>query len=359
MSDHSFVPDWASAPGETISDLLTDRGISIPDFASAVEMSPSRAKDLMAGEEIISEEIAGKLSAFLGSSPQFWLRREQQYREDLARKLTAMSQEDVSWLDELPVSDMIRFGWIASVRSRKERLQECLKFFGVLSADAWRESYGITLHRVAFKTSNSFDSSPGAVVAWLRRAELLANQLHCAEWSRAKLIGLVPELRALTRKKDPNEFLPLLQNACASCGVAVVVARAPKGCRASGATRFISQKKAMVLLSFRHLTEDHFWFSFFHEIGHVVLHGESALFLEGTGMPTDKHEKEANRFAEQTIVPDDLRSSLENMAINRWEIVRFARKAGISPGLVVGQLQHYGLVGHHQFNGLKRRFKWV
>jgi HTH-type transcriptional regulator / antitoxin HigA len=35
------------------------------------------------------------------------------------------------------------------------------------------------------------------------------------------------------------------------------------------------------MLSFRYKTNDHFWFSLFHELAHLLLHGKKSLFLEG------------------------------------------------------------------------------
>jgi hypothetical protein len=39
-------------------------------------------------------------------------------------------------------------------------------------------------------------------------------------------------------------------------------------------------------------------------------------------------------------------------------IVRFAKRVGIAPGIIVGQLQHYDRIPRNYFNGLKRRYQW-
>jgi Zn-dependent peptidase ImmA (M78 family) len=142
------------------------------------------------------------------------------------------------------------------------------------------------------------------------------------------------------------------------CGIAVVFVRAPSGCTASGATRFIAPNKAMIILSFRFLSDDHFWFTFFHEIGHLLLHKGDLTFIDGEAKIANKMEREANEFSERVLVPISRREELIDLEPRREAIIRFAYSIGVSPGIVVGQLQHHGVIGPHQMNFLKRRFDW-
>jgi Zn-dependent peptidase ImmA (M78 family) len=113
------------------------------------------------------------------------------------------------------------------------------------------------------------------------------------------------------------------------------------------------------MLSFRYLSDDHFWFSFFHEAGHLTLHNNKSIFLEGGDFCTGSEEDEANQFASQQLVPDEYQEEMRNLPVNMRAVVRFARKIGISPGIVVGQLQHLGIFTRRQLNDLKVKFKWA
>jgi HTH-type transcriptional regulator/antitoxin HigA len=137
--------------------------------------------------------------------------------------------------------------------------------------------------------------------------------------------------------------------------VAVVIVRPPNGCRASGATRFLSKEKAVSQLSFRHLSDDHFWFSFFHEAGHLVLHGHLGLIIEGATTDS-KAEEEANQFAREILIPQEYQAEFRKLRPTTKEVVRFAHYIGVAPGIIVGQLQFSGRIGHSRLNGLKRRF---
>ena len=359
MNEKIFQPHWMSAPGATIADVLEQRKLSAEKFAELMGYSHERVRRLISGRTTITPEVAKLLEKKIGGSAEFWMSREDQYRDDVARLQSYGDHAAAKvWLSELPLKDMVRLGWIKSEASSEKQVEACLRFFDVPNVGAWRKKYGEMLTAVAFRTSPTFESRPGAVLAWLRYGEITSNQIDCGAWNAATFKSMLSTIRPLTRKKDPRQFVPELRRICASCGVAVVIARGPAGCRASGATRFISQEKAMILLSFRYLSDDQFWFTFFHEAGHLLLHSHKALFLEDESDVTSDEENEANQFAQDFLVPSASRTLLSKLPLKKWDIARFAREIGISGGIVVGQLQHIKRARPDQLNWLKRRYDW-
>ncbi len=352
----SFLPRWASAPGDTIFEILTSKGLTTAEFARVLRIAPDKANALVNGQAVITSSIAKLLEKHIGGSVGFWLNRESQYRADLLR-LQRETESEAEWLREFPIGDMQNFGWIPSSSTNVTR--NLIEFFGVTDICAWREKYRDVVESVAFRRSPSFDSGLGATAAWIRQGEREAERIHCDVWEPERFKIALPKIRQLTRKKYPSSFISALQVICASCGVAVVVVRAPNGCRASGVTCFLSPTKAMILLSFRYLSDDHFWFTFFHEAGHLLLHGHTTLFVEGAEIPSSEdEEREANEFAEEVLIPRELRGAMLCLPQNGMAIIKFAREIGVSPGIVIGQLQHYQRLTHQQFNNLKRRFTW-
>lgn len=350
----NFLPDWASPPGATIRDLLEERGQTVADFARAIGDSVDNAQRLLKGTAHITDQVANRLAEVLGTPAAFWLSRETQFRDSLARQA---SNEQL--LKELPIGNMIKYGWIQATRNANDRLAACLKFFDVPTISDWRERYEGGARLAAFRTSESFDSDEGAVVAWLRKGEIDADGIQCEDWNPDLLRSLLPSLRALTRQKNPSIFIPELQRIGAACGIAIVIARVPKGCRASGATRFIAPNKALLMLSFRHLSDDHFWFTFFHEVGHLLLHDARELFLEGGNLCTGEEEREANEFSSNLLVPPEHQAAMRALPLDSRAVMRFSRDIGVSPGVVVGQLQYFGILTHRQLNQLKERYSWI
>lgn len=359
MADnYTFEPDWASAPGDTIADILEARKFSLSEFAAQMRDTPQRMNELLRGEVMITIETARRLERVLGGSAAFWIIRESQYREDVDRLQSKNPSADAEWLSEIPLKDMIKFRWVRPISRPKDSLAECLKFFGVPTVPAWHETYRNLIENSAFRTSTLFESKVGAVAAWLRRGEIESQSINCKRWDAARFQEVLFDIRRFTRKKDPQLFIPEIVKRCAECGVAVVIVRAPSGCRASGATRFLSGSKPLMVLSFRYLSDDQLWFTFFHEAGHLFLHGKNTLFLEGLSSAPTKEEKEANDFAAEILVPAEFRVPLRILPTKAREVIKFARHVGVSPGIVVGQLQHLGRLKPNQLNTLKRRFTW-
>ncbi len=358
MDENGFQPDWLSVPGGTILDILEERGMSTKELAMLLGYTQHRAERLLAGKEAITKDVAKLLSERLGGSERFWMSREKNYRNEVARlQGTGDISAAKAWLDELPIKDMRKFGWIPTKQTAEQNVEACLRFFDAADVKEWRNKYGQVLSAVSFRTSPAFKSEPGAVLAWLRHGEVTAERATCRPWNAASFERSLTAIRRLTRHKEPSAFLPSLRKLCAQNGVALVIARTPAGCAASGATRFLNTQKAMILLSFRYMSDDQFWFTFFHEAAHLLLHGTKALFLEDGSEVSLKEEHEANLFAKNLLIPPAARTELMSLRPEKQAIMRFAVKIGISRGIVLGQLQHQGRVKPEHLNWLKRRYK--
>lgn len=357
MPMSTFEPMWATPPGATVLDVLHERGLAVGYLAKEANRDLHEVSRLLYGLAPLDAGWAECLSKVLGSSTAFWLRREEQYRSDL-RRLSASAEVSHSWLDTLPVRDMVKFGWIDRGHSTEETLVNACAFLGVSTPRAFENKYERLIGASAYRQSSAFETNLAALAAWLRQGEIEAAAIDCAPWNEERLQASLDEIRALTRTSDPAEFMPDLQRILAACGVAVVAARAPEGCRASGATRFLSPHKALIQLSFRYLADDQFWFTVFHEIGHLVLHAHERLFLEGLEERHSEAETEADKFALRVLFERVGVEALESVSISKFDIARLARRAGISPGLVVGQLQEKNRIPFKHFNYMKVRYAW-
>jgi Zn-dependent peptidase ImmA (M78 family) len=137
-----------------------------------------------------------------------------------------------------------------------------------------------------------------------------------------------------------------------------VIVRAPTGCRASGAARFLNKEKGLIQLSGRYLSDDQFWFTLFHEIGHILLHAKDGLMLEIGDGEKSTPEAEADAFALDALFAEVGVDALKSVEPSMFGIVRLARKAGVPNGLVVGQLQARGRIPYSYFQRLKIRYTW-
>jgi Zn-dependent peptidase ImmA (M78 family)/plasmid maintenance system antidote protein VapI len=359
MSNQAFQPDWFSKPGDTIVALVAQRGLTLHALAVRLKCDMVTVRGLLVGTVDVDESMAVRLSRSVGGTPSFWRKRQSTYETALARCADAVPKDKgAAWVQKFPLDDIANYGWVERPKLRGDAIRSYLAYFDVTGPHEWEMRYADFLSDVAFKTSPSFESKIGALSAWLRQGELEAVLTPCAPWNPNLLRRRLADLRTLTKAKAPAYFVPRLRAICAAAGVAVVFVRAPSGCRASGAARFVSSDKAIVILSFRYLSDDHFWFTFFHEIGHLIMHGECSTFVDFETTSTNDKEIEANTFAAGVLVPRNRHDELVNLLARTENVVRFAISVGVSPGIVVGQLQHLGVIGRHQLNFLKRRYNW-
>src|SRR5258708_4450597 len=334
--------DYATPPGETLRELLEEREMSQRDLARGAGLSPKHVNRLLQGLVPLSPDVAQRLEHVTGTPARLWNRLEANYRSDLER---LREQRDLaactSWLAAMPVRALLRRGVLPEEPTDKaSRVDQMLSFFGVASVEAWEDVYGNLA--CAFRPSKAYEVRPGAVAAWLRLGELAALEVPCASFDRAALQAAVPDLRALT--VEPEEvFGPKLRAICAACGVAVVFVEEITGARASGVMRWLTPAKALIQLSLRYRTDDQLWFTFFHEVEHVLRHGKTEVWIEGgSAAANDPREAEADRFARDVLIP--LKAAAELRRLNSHSAVRkFAATMGPAPAIAPSRLRYDGL----------------
>jgi hypothetical protein len=148
-----------------------------------------------------------------------------------------------------------------------------------------------------------------------------------------------------------------LKEMCAAAGVVVAFVPEPPKIRTSGATRWLKPDKALIQLSLRFKWANSIWFTFFHEAGHIVLHGKKDVFLEDGERTV--HEEEADRFARDILIPpNELDRFVRTTSLTASTIQSFAKSIGVHPCIVVGRLQYDKRLPFHALTDLKPRFIW-
>jgi HTH-type transcriptional regulator/antitoxin HigA len=352
-----FLPDWASPPGDTLADMLDERSMTQTELAERLGVSLKHVNRVIKGAASVSADLALGLEKVFGASAAFWMTREAHYQADRARQEQRHAfASALDWARQFPISEMRKRGRLPRGSDGSELVEQLLGFLGIAHPAQWRDP------RVAYRKSQKFESDPFALSVWLREGEVQAVQLECPPYDESRFLDVLQEVRPLTRR-EPEEWWPALQARCAAAGVAVAVVDTYTGAKANGATRWLSPDKALIQLSLRYRWEDIFWFSFFHEAGHVVLHRKKDIFVEvpPKDRPTDPQEQqleeEANRFAARTLIPPPQDRRLRTLDLS--EVEAFAESLNIAPAIVVGRMQHDEQLSYAQGNNHRRRLAFV
>lgn len=356
-----FAPDWVSPPGDAIQDLAEERGWSQQELARRLGYTEKHVSQLVNGKVALTVDAAQRLERVLGSTLDFWLNLEANYRRHSARLAAAQQQAAwTDWLDELPLKDIMACGALPKVRldarSKPGLVDACLKLFGVASPQEWRTHYGAM--QVAFRRSRPDQSDVGAIATWLRLGEQQAERQDGPDYDAARFKTALVHLRALTTE-PPDVFEPIMRRLLREAGVAFVLVPAIPRARVSGVARWLAPHRPLIQLSLYGKTNDKFWFTFFHEAAHVLLHGgnksdRQSIFLDdpNSAHAEDPREHEANTWAGDWLIPVEQAHLLPSLR-SKAAVRTFAQQLGIHPGIVVGRLQHDGLIDPSWFNDLK------
>jgi len=313
--------------------------------------------EIVRGKTSILPDTALQLETVLKVPASFWLKRQNDYDEFLARQ----RQEDEirgfhEWCKGFPIREIRKQLGICTSNDKTEQTRELLSFFGFVQPAQWNAHWKDVI--VHYRQSKAFKAELESLSVWLRMGELEAQTVDCGEYNETTFRAVLNDIRDFTTKR-PEEFQDRMKDLCAQAGVVyILVPELPKT-RVSGATRWISDQKAILQQNLRYKTDDQFWFTFFHEAAHVLLHKSEKTILEFVGN-SDTKEVEANRFAADFLIPPHLYAEfIKNKRFTKIRVFDFAREIGISPGIVVGRLQFDGLLRYDHLNALKKRFRWT
>lgn len=352
---NQFKPDYAVPPGETLLETLEAMGMSQVELAERTGRPKKTINEIIKGKVAITPETALQFERVLGVPASFWNNLERNYQETLARINEQKSlQRQIEWLKKIPLNALIKMGWVKKYSDKVQQLQEVLNFFGVASPDQWEKRWQGA--QVSYHKSAVFQSDPYAIASWLRMGELIAQKIECKPFDSSKFKSSLHEIRKLTIQ-SPEVFQSEVVRLCAESGVAGAFVPELPRIRACGATWWMNPAKAVIQLSLRYKRDDQLWFSFFHEAGHIFLHGKKEVFIEDDS--SNSKEDEADKFASDILIPPKkYEQFIQSGRYSKAAIQKFASELGIAPGIVAGRLQHDDKLHHSHCNDLKKRFEW-
>ena len=359
-SDSRAFSDLPVPPGEILAKEIEDRGMTQKELASRLERPAQAINEIIKAKKAITADTAIGLEKALGIEAHYWSRLEADYRMSLARnrerdRLAA----DVEWLNEYPIAEMIERGWIQEGPDKPGRLEALLKYLGVAAAEprVYYRAVGLGIEQAPH-----IRFSLGALAVWLRKGELEAQKISTAEYDESAFRRALDEIKQMTWR-PPEMFIPEMTTLCAEAGVVFCMVPELSRSRAHGATRWLTEKKALIQMGMKNQWADIFWFTFFHQACHLLDHRRQRRFvIDGHTEESEmiKMEAQADRFACEFLIPPEAWSGFRDRgSFSPPAIKAFARSVGVAPFIVVGRMQKVGLVAYWQVTQMKQRYAWL
>lgn len=349
---NEYHPQTVTHPGEDLREKLEELQMTPLEFAVRCNKPVKTISEVMNGKSSITPDMAVQFENVLQIPANYWLKRQYNYDEALARNkhLATTIEAAIPWAQEFPYADMAKKGWVVATKKIEEKVEALFDFFSISSHISWQNYYIEKKLTAAFRISLAHTKSPYALSAWLQQGENKAWKMKAPEYSAKTLKAILPELKSIMAEQ-PDDFFQQIQMLCLKAGVKVVYTPCLKGAPINGVARWIeSNTTPLIQLSCRHKRNDIFWFSFFHEIGHILLHGKKDIFLEdGEYDEKDRvKEDQADQFAVNcTFTEAEEKEVLNDAPLDDDDIIYWAKKLNTHPAIIIGRLQHRGFIPHY------------
>ncbi len=340
-------------PGYYIKEIIDESGLTQEDFAKRLDTTPKNLSLLIRGEQSLSIDIAMKLSRMLGTSVSYWLNIQNSYDsliaefhsiEELTKERKIFDNLDYKYFrDNFNLPDL--------PRKKDDQIKQVREFLNVatLSVLAKRDM------TVSFRSSTEKLTEVNTIKAnaMVQIAINLALKIETPKFNKEKLKETTAFALTLTKRHD--EFYPLIRDAFHNAGVIFVILPNLPGSKINGATKKVGNN-VMLMVNDRRLYADTFWFTLFHEIGHIMNGDYGISFEKEIGIQEDA----ADKYAEDTLIPP--KQYQEFISRNKFDIhsIRiFANQIDRDPGIILGRLQNDGKVGFDDWTlkPLRQKYK--
>lgn len=349
---NKYYPESVTHPKEILIESLEENNIGAKEFAVKTGKPEKTITAVLKGESSITPDMAVLFEQVLKIPVHFWLEAQKNYDEYKARVSYQTNIESaIEWASSFPYLKMANFGWVPKTQVAKEKVINLFNFFNVASQKGFEDYYYNQRTKVAFRISLKGQENASAIASWLRQGEVQASKIQTKEYSKSKLKEVLPGIKKIMAKQ-PDNYFEELQNLCLSSGVKIVHTPCLPKASIHGSTRWINNTP-LIQLSGRYKRNDIFWFTLFHEIGHILLHGKKYISIENIDIDgeNEEFEKQADSFASNWLLSENQENEiLNNHLVTKDDIITFAEKFKTHPAIIIGRLQHKKLISYGKGN---------
>jgi addiction module HigA family antidote len=343
MNNLQAKKDLLTCPGDTIQENIDLMGMSQAELAVRMGRTKENLNEIIKGKSAITIDTASRLEYVLGIPSNFWLELERDYQEELM-KIERMEfyENCLAWLKSFPIGKMKKLDILPDTNDKSALVYSLLRFFRVASPKQWEEVYREL--PLSFELVNT---EKQAVSVWLRYGEIQAEKITLSQFDKKGFKDNLHEVKEISYNHAEN-WQSLLQQYCSRYGVALVYTPSISKTPIYGATRWIKNHTVPLLqITDKCRDSNTFWFTFFHEAAHIILHGKKDVFLEVSNniQTVNLKEIEADEFAGNEIIQKGLLSIIKSDRVFKKDyIIQLSKEYKVHAGIIVSQLQRLGKI---------------
>ncbi len=350
-------------PGVLLLEELTKQGMKQKELAVRTGVSEKHISTIVNGTKDISVSFAHKLDIALGQSSGTWLKHQSDYDLYNAKleEENGISSDELSILKQLKeiVDFFLEKGFMHNHCGDSEKVLQLRKLLCVNSLTAIPNITYSAAYRTQMNNNTAVDVY--ILFAWQRMCELLTDSYKVElPFENSKLENLLPNIKREMFTEDPNEMIGNLKRIFSKCGVAFDVVHHFKGAPTQGMIKKTSDGKVVLCLTIRGKKADSFWFSLFHEVGHLMNGDIDARFVDFDSLKGTREEA-ADHFARDTLIDPVKYKQL--ISTGRYQqldtIKRFSDYVGVPYWITIGRLQSDGWLEWSRFANEAPKYGWA
>lgn len=358
----SYKDKMAFHPGYYVEEIIEEMEITQAEFAVRMDTTAKTLSQLISGKISLSNDLAKKLSVMMGSSVEFWLNLQKSFDEKIIElKKEQEFDEQAEIVSLIDYSFFKKIGNLPSATRVRDKVANLCAYLNIASLRVLVQDDFLVNYRTGITSVE--EKNLINAKAWLQAALNISKTLETKPFNAETLKSYLSEIRSMTLQQ-PEVFIPRLEEIFAECGVAFVMLPYLKNSGINGAVKWVSADRVVLAMNNRRLSADTFWFSLFHEIKHVLQQKIKTVFINSTEDEirsiNEKLESEADEFAQNYLIPKkEYIEFIDMMNLGRSAIINFAKTIGIHPGVVVGRMQHDGILLPSFYSDLKQKYEII